>query len=125
MLEGNNHVQIVKHHLPVIFTFSLAGCIAFPIHDPVRFEAAATHAERTYSMPMDDMFECVMKSGKIGDAADTFATGNSAFIGERGLTEIWFKALPGGKTKVKASAIGHWGSRLNYFTDITDSCAAR
>lgn len=107
----------------ILLAVILTGCITIPVHDDTRFAKEATHIEKTYSMPMDALYECTMVSGKIPLDFEKFVTANTAFFAQPGLIEIWLNRKPGGKTHMKSSGVGFWAANQSRFIELFDDCA--
>lgn len=98
-----------------LFALALGACTT-PVYDESRFEASATHIDRSYQRPLDRLYACFMERDVAPIGLKSLYQGWSfpdrAFYGSRGMTAVRFTRVSDRETKVRISVLvpfdPHW-----------------
>lgn len=87
----------------LIFTLLLCGCTIARYGE--NFENHASHIEKDYNKPFDELYSCMMATGTMTSDQSTYSTPSMAVYEYTGFVKVVLKKTGPQKTHVRASAI--------------------
>jgi len=108
--------------LLLIFTLFLSACTVAQYGDS--FEQRATHIEKSYDKPFDELYTCMISIEILTPNHSTYSTPSMAAYEYNGLTKVVLKKTGANKTQVRSSALRPHYKPENLI-DTLDKCAKK
>ena len=107
----------------LLATVILSACTA-AVHNPAEFEAQATHKEKLYAAPLDELYACMMRKAVVAGQISTWKSDTEAYYGESGFFSTKLTARGSNKTLVRMSSVkaAYIQAFDKWFNEI-DKCA--
>ncbi len=106
----------------LVLTLLLSACTIARYGDS--FEQHATHIDKTYNKPFDELYRCLLETHVIVPEISNYSTSSTAMYALTGLTRVTFQKVGPNKTHVKASGLlPHYNPQDNI--DVLDKCAKK